>query len=55
VLIIPPTLWHGAVPVGPDPAGLLYYVTRSYDSENPDEERRPFDSVDGFSWEVENR
>ena len=55
VLVIPPTLWHGATTVGPSPAGLLYYVTRAYDIENPDEERRAWDSVDGFTWETEHK
>lgn len=50
VLIIPPTLWHGAGTIGPEPAGLLYYVTRSYDPKKPDEERRAHDSVPGFPW-----
>lgn len=52
VVIIPPGLWHGAATVGTTPAGLLYYVTRAYDPSNPDEQRRPFDSVPGFSWDV---
>lgn len=55
VLVIPPTLWHGAATVGPEPAGLLYYVTHPYNAANPDEERRPFDGVAGFPWAVENR
>jgi dTDP-4-dehydrorhamnose 3,5-epimerase len=55
VLIIPPTLWHGAATVGHEPAGLLYYVTHAYDPAKPDEERRPFDSVEGFPWEVRHR
>ncbi len=50
VLIIPPTLWHGAACVGPTPAGLLYYVTQAYNPANPDEDRRPYDSIDGFPW-----
>jgi dTDP-4-dehydrorhamnose 3,5-epimerase len=52
VLIIPPPLWHGAATVGPEPAGLLYYVTHAYDAKNPDEDRRAFDSVAGFPWGV---
>ncbi len=54
VLIIPPTLWHGAATAGPDPAGLLYYVTNAYDPSAPDEERRPWDSVEGFPWAVQH-
>ena len=55
ILIIPPGLWHGAATVGPDSAGLLYYVTQAYDIQTPDEERRAWDSVAGFVWTAENR
>jgi len=55
ILIIPPPLWHGAATVGPDSAGLLYYVTKAYNAQQPDEERRTFDSVAGFSWNVEHK
>jgi dTDP-4-dehydrorhamnose 3,5-epimerase len=55
VLIIPPPLWHGATGVGPEPAGLLYYVTHAYNAKNPDEERRAFDSIPGFAWGVQHR
>ena len=51
-VIIPPTLWHGAATVGAQPAGLLYYVTHAYDPNDPDEDRRPHDSVEGFPWET---
>jgi dTDP-4-dehydrorhamnose 3,5-epimerase len=54
VLVIPPPLWHGAACVGPTPAGLLYYVTHSYDQTKPDEFRRPWNSVSGFPWETRN-
>ncbi len=53
VLIIPPTFWHGAATVGPDPAGLLYYVTHTYNAAQPDEERCEYDSIAGFNWGVE--
>ena len=52
VLIIPPGLWHGATAVGNQPAGLLYYVTHAFDPQNPDELRRPWDSIDGFPWGI---
>ncbi len=52
VLVIPPPLWHGAATVGPESAGLLYYVTHAYDPQDPDEDRRAYDSVPGFPWEV---
>jgi dTDP-4-dehydrorhamnose 3,5-epimerase len=55
ILIIPPMLWHGAATVGPESAGLLYYVTRAYSPQQPDEERRPYDDVAGFSWVVEHK
>lgn len=55
VLIIPPPLWHGAATVGASEAGLLYYVTRAYNRRTPDEHRRTWDSVPGFSWEVRAR
>jgi len=52
VLIIPPPLWHGVACVGPTSAGLLYYVTHSYNPAQPDEFRQPWDSVAGFPWQV---
>ncbi len=52
VLIIPPTLWHGAATVSDVPGGLLYYVTHAYNPAKPDEERRAHDSVAGFPWHV---
>jgi dTDP-4-dehydrorhamnose 3,5-epimerase len=55
VLIVPPPLWHGAATVGNEPCGLFYYVTRAYDPKSPDEERRPFDAVEGFPWGVEHK
>ncbi len=55
VLIIPPPLWRGAATVGPQPAGLLYYVTQTYDRAKPDEHRRHWDSVRGINWAVDNR
>ncbi|MBL8763533.1 MAG: dTDP-4-dehydrorhamnose 3,5-epimerase family protein [Phycisphaerae bacterium] len=55
VVIIPPTLWHGAATVGAEPAGLFYYVTHAFNPKEPDEERRAFDSVPGFPWETRHR
>ncbi len=52
VLIIPPPLWHGAATIGHEPAGLLYYVTHAYNPAAPDEDRRPFDGIEGFPWHV---
>jgi len=53
-LIIPPTLWHGMATVGPESAGLLYYVTHGYNPQEPDEERRGHNSIDGFPWAVQH-
>ena len=52
VLVIPPGLWHGATAVGTEPASLMYYVTHAYNPSDPDEERRPHDSVLGFPWDI---
>jgi len=35
--------WHGFKSLGNEPAMLLYFTTKLYDYENPDEERRPWD------------
>ncbi len=53
-VIIPPTLWHGAATVGPESAGLLYFVSEAYDPANPDEERMDHDGFAGFPWEVQH-
>ncbi|MEM8670072.1 MAG: hypothetical protein AAGG48_21270 [Planctomycetota bacterium] len=55
ILVIPPTLWHGATTVGPTSAGLLYYVTRAYNPALPDEERRSAESISGFPWNIQHR
>ncbi len=54
-VIIPPPLWHGAATVGNTPAGLLYYVTHSYNPAQPDEERAEYDQFPGFPWQVEHK
>jgi len=52
VLVIPPTLWHGAAAVAEAPAGLLYFVTHRYDAKQPDEERLAHDAISGFPWGI---
>ena len=52
IVIIPPLLWHGMATVSHEQAMLIYYVTHAYDPKNPDEERRAYDSVPGFPWDV---
>ena len=49
VLRIPVGLWHGGVAVGGRDALLLYYVTRKYDAQQPDEEREGWDKFP-FLW-----
>jgi dTDP-4-dehydrorhamnose 3,5-epimerase len=52
VLRIPVGVWHGGVAVGGEDALLLYYVTRKYNPQDPDEERAAWDAFD-FSWSTE--
>ncbi len=54
VLRIPAGLWHGGVALGGRDALLLYYVTRKYDAQRPDEERAAWDQF-AFSWSPEFR
>ena len=39
---IPGHYWHGFKAIGTEPAYLIYFVSRLYDYENPDEIRRPW-------------
>ncbi len=39
---IPRHYWHGFKAIGTEPAYLIYFVSRLYDYENPDEIRRPW-------------
>lgn len=43
VVRIPGHYWHGSKVVSSQPGLILYFVTRLYDYDNPDEERRPWD------------
>lgn len=42
VVRIPGHYWHGFKAIGVEPVELVYFVTRLYDYQNPDEERRPW-------------
>ncbi len=42
VVRIPGKYWHGFKALGTEPVWLIYFVTRLYDYDNPDEERRPW-------------
>lgn len=52
VLRIPHGLWHGGVAVGGVDALLLYYMTRRYNAEKPDEERSVWNAFP-FDWGIE--
>jgi len=43
VIRIPGIYWHGYKVVNNEPAWLLYFISKLYDYEKPDEERRPWD------------
>jgi len=42
VVRIPGRYWHGSKTVSNEPSLTLYFVTRLYDYNDPDEERRPW-------------
>ena len=42
VVRIPGQYWHGTKTVSPYPSLTFYLVTRLYDTQNPDEDRRPW-------------
>jgi dTDP-4-dehydrorhamnose 3,5-epimerase len=42
VLRMPGHYWHGFKAIGNETALLIYFTTKLYDYENPDEERRPW-------------
>ncbi len=39
---IPGIYWHGTKAIGNEPSLTVYFVSRLYDYQNPDEERRPW-------------
>jgi len=56
LLLIPPGVAHGYRVLGNKPAGLFYHVDQTYNPNNPDEERIPFNNRKiGFDWETKNR
>jgi len=42
VVRIPGHYWHGTKTLGDEPSLTLYFVTRLYDYDDPDEERKPW-------------
>lgn len=55
-LVIPAGVAHGYRVLGSSPAWIVYFTTRSYDRNNPDELRLAWDDpVIGFDWRTQNR
>ena len=42
ILRVPGHYWHGFKALGTEPTHLIYFTTRLYDYQNPDEQRRPW-------------
>ena len=56
LVLIPPGVAHSYRVLGNRRMGLFYHTSETYDPENPDEERIPFDDPKvGFDWETKNR
>jgi dTDP-4-dehydrorhamnose 3,5-epimerase len=56
VILIPSGVAHGYQVLGNQPMILVYHTTRSYNPEDPDEERIDFDDPQiGFDWSIQNR
>lgn len=51
---IPPGVWHGFMPLGFRSACVLNIPTETYNREEPDEERAPWDAFP-FEWHVRSR
>lgn len=54
LLLIPPGVAHGYQVIGNKNFSLLYHTDQTYDPNNPDEERIPFDKLD-FDWSIKNK
>jgi dTDP-4-dehydrorhamnose 3,5-epimerase len=56
LIVIPIGVAHGYQVLGNKPVILFYHTTLSYDPNNPDEERLPFDDPEiNFDWSIKNR
>jgi len=56
LILIPSGVAHGYKVLGTKPVRLFYHTTEAYNSENPDEERIPFDDPEiNFNWNTHNR
>lgn len=55
-LLIPKGVAHGYRVLGQKPLTIIYMTTKSYNHQNPDEKRIPWnDPVIGFDWSTKNR
>lgn len=51
LIVIPPLVAHGYQVLGNQTACLFYHTTESYDRDDPDEARIPFDDPEiSFPW-----
>lgn len=56
LLLIPKGVAHGYRVLGEKPATIIYFTTHSYNPNDPDEKRIPWnDAGIGFNWETRNR
>lgn len=56
ILLIPKGVAHGYRVLGNEPAVIIYFTTHSYNREQPDEYRIPWDDPEiGFDWTTKNR
>jgi dTDP-4-dehydrorhamnose 3,5-epimerase len=56
IVLIPAGVAHGYRVLGNKPAYIVYFTTNSYNPEEPDEKRIPWnDSVIGFDWNTKHR
>lgn len=56
LLLIPKGVAHGYRVLGDKSATIIYFTTKSYNPENPDEKRIAWDDPKiGFKWETKNR
>lgn len=56
LVAIPPGVAHGYRVLGNESAGLFYHTSESYNADEPDEERIPYDDPSiGFDWSTKNR
>jgi len=56
LILIPAGVAHGYQVLGVKPVILFYQTTESYNPQDPDEERIPFDDPSiGFDWSIKNR